>query len=243
MHDITEILAFEVKKEMADRYFGFRKRIEDDTVAYSARLELSSFELENKIGFALIRIYILLSKESLISSFLRLVNLPQDFFYDRYILESPTIRKRVFTGITYRGLTWKRGFRNMFYDTYDNLVTSVNEYRQTVAELTEEQETIREQINLFYRKNDIDSIMSFIRRLDNPEPGILSNMQTAGNGNPSQSLSGQMRLHPPLPTCEVLPTIAALPPQKAIRRELKQLLKAAMEEQPGLDLKALTTVT
>ncbi len=240
MHDITEILAFEVKKEMADRYFGFRKRIEDDTVAYSERLALSSLELENKIGFALIRIYILLGRETLISSFLSLVGLPRDFFYDRYILESPTIRKRVFTGIAYRGLTWKRGFRNMFYDTYDNLAAYIDEYRKTVTELTEEQETIREQINLFYRKNDIDSIMNFIRRLDNPEPGILSNMQSAGNGGPGQSLSGQMRLHPPLPACEVLPTIAPLPPQKTIQRELKQLVKSAMEEQAGLDLKALT---
>jgi hypothetical protein len=240
MHDITEILAFEVKKEMADRYFGFRKRIEDDTIAYSEKLAISSLELENEIGFALIRIYILLGNETLISSFLNLVGLPRDFFYDRYILESPTIRKRVFTGLSYRGLTWKRGFKNMFYDTYDSLVEHIDKYRQTVAELTEEQETIREQINLFYRKNDIDGIMNFIRRLDNPEPGILSTMQSAGNGNPDQSLSGQMRLHPPLPACEVLPSIPALPSQKTIRRELKQLLKAAMEGQTDLDIKALT---
>jgi hypothetical protein len=239
MQDITDILAFEVKKEMADRYFGFRKRIEDDTAAYTKRLTISSLELENRIGFALIRIYILLRQESLIYSFISLVGLPKDYFYDRYLLESPTIRKRIFAGQVYRGLTWKRGFRNMFFDTYTSLVEHIDEYRKTINELTDEQETIREQINLFYRKNDIDSIMSFIRRLDNPDPSILTTMQPEIAGGPGQGLSSQLRLHPPLPACEMLPTIPALPPQKAIHSQLMKLVNAAMELSGDLDLKTL----
>ena len=29
-HDIAKVLSYEIKKELADRYFGFRKIIEDD---------------------------------------------------------------------------------------------------------------------------------------------------------------------------------------------------------------------
>lgn len=240
MENIIDLLAFEVKKEMADRYFGFRKRIENDTIAYTERLALLSLELENKIGLALVRLYILLQKKDLISSFTSLVGLPKGYFYDPYILEAPTIRKRVFSGQEYRGLTRKRAFKNMFFDNYDSLVRYIDEYRKTIAELTEEQETIREEINLFYQKNDIDSILGFIRRLDSPDSTVLSTMQPDANGGSGQGLSSQMRLNPPPPACEILPAIPALPAQKTIRRQLMQLVTAALKVSPQLDLKALT---
>lgn len=243
MEDITEILAFEVKKEMADRYFGFRKQIEDDTAAYTRRLTISSLELENKIGYTLILLYILLHRKSLISSFVTLVGLPQDLFYDPYILESPTIRKRVFAGRGCRGFTRKQRFFNLFLDTYDNLVHLVEEYRETLEELTEEQETIREQINLFYRKNDIETILGFIRRLESPDANILTAMQPADRGGPVRGLADQMRLHPPLPTCEILPTIPPLPERKLIQPQLLQLAKEAMHEIGEIDIKKLTRQT
>ena len=171
MDDITKILSFEVKKEIADRYFGFRKRIEDDKGLYEQRLTASSLELESSIGFDLIRIYILLQDKGIIDRFIRLVGLPQEFFYDPYFVQSPSIRRRIFSGRKLRGWTRRSRFRNMFLDIYRSLAVHIEEYHRTLSDLTEEQETIREQINLFYRKNDIDTIMSFIRRLDNPDPG------------------------------------------------------------------------
>ncbi len=240
MEDITEFLAFEVKKEMADRYFGFRKRIEDDSAAYTQRLALSSLDLENRIGFSLIRLYILLHRERLIFSFIDLVGLPKEFFYDPYIIASPTIRKRLFAGKKCHGLSWKRRFFNMFYDSYQQLAEEIDTYHDVLSELTEEQETIREQINLFYRKNDIDSIMSFIRRLETPDTGMAEMMQTGAVVAPGQSLEGKLRLHPPLPACEVLPDIPALPELKAIMPQLKRLLQAALPNAETLDLRALT---
>jgi len=240
MEDITDILAFEVKKEMADRYFGFRKRIEDDSADYTRRLTMSSLELENRIGFTLIRIYILLRQRPLITAFVNLVGLPQDLFYDPYLLESPTIRKRVFADATRRGFTKKRQFINMFLDTYDKLARLVEEYRTTLAELTEEQETIREEINLFYRNNDIDTILRFIRRIDSPGIDGLSAMLPPDESCQIHSLSDQMRLHPPLPACEMLPTLPPLPEKKEILRQLKDVAENAFAHSGGIDLKALT---
>jgi hypothetical protein len=243
MEDITDILAFEIKKEMADRYFGFRKQIEDDTAAYTRRLTLSALELENKIGFALNRLYILLHDKSLISSFVKLVGLPEDLFYDPYIIDSVTIRKRVFKGLECRGFTRKSRFLHMFFDAYDSLCDHIEEYRETLTSLSEEQETIREEINIFYRKNDIDTILGFIRRLDSSQACMLSDMQPPEKGRVINGLSDQMRIHPPLQTCEILPTIPALPAQKDIYRPLKELAVSAFTNSMGLDVKALTQST
>jgi hypothetical protein len=227
MEDITKILAFEVKKEMADRYFGFRKRIEDDTKAYISKLTASSLDLENRIGFDLIRLYILLQKEELIREFLNLVNLPREFFYDPYTITSPTIRKRVFSGLKCHGFSRKGRFRKMFMDTYRSLAKNIEDYRTTLAELTEEQQTIHEEINIFYRKNDIDGIMSFIRRLDSPDSGSAEMMQTAVPLIAEQQLSTKMRLHPPIPAGEMLPHLPSLPPPESLQPRLDNLLNEA----------------
>ncbi|HSO10471.1 MAG TPA: hypothetical protein VLR45_10815 [Desulfoprunum sp.] len=224
MDDITKILSFEVKKEIAERYFGFRKRIEDDTGLYQQRLTASTLELESSIGFDLIRIYILLHDEHLIHRFIDLVGLPQEFFYDPYFVQSASIRRRVFSGMKSRGWSRRSRFRNMFYSIYESLAGHIESYRKTLSELTEEQETIREQINLFYRRNDIDSIMSFIRRIDNPDPSELTASSTI---DAQHGLDEKMRLHPPLPACDLLPTISPLPALADIRPHLKQLIDEA----------------
>lgn len=228
---------------MADRYFGFRKRIEDDTVAYTKRLDQSVLELENDIGTTLLRIYILLRSKQLIRAFTDLTHLPHDLFYDKNSVESPTSYKHIFANQQYYGLTRKRRFRNMFFDTYTQLSDHIDSYRTTLHELTEEQETIREEINIFYRNNDIDSIMQLIRRFDSPDASVISTMQPAGNGGPDQGLSCQMRMYPPRPANEILPSIPALPPLRTIRRELKKLADSAFEINKDLDLKNLTSTS
>lgn len=227
MDDITKILSFEVKKEIADRYFGFRKRIEDDKDIYERRLTTSTLELESKIGFDLIRIYILLQDKDIIDRFIRLVGLPTDFFYDPYFIQSSSIRRRLFCGRKLKGWTRRSRFRNIFIDIYNSLVLHVEEYRRTLSELTEEHETIREQINIFYRKNDIDSIMSFIRRLDNPNTGHGEFLESGTVDAGQHGLDESMRLHPPLPASDKLPTITPLPPFADIRSNLTQLIDQA----------------
>lgn len=238
MEDLTKILSFEVKKEIAERYFGFRKRIEDDKDLYEKRLTISSLELENKIGFDLIQIYILLNNQDLIHRFIKITGLPQDFFFDPYFLQSPTIRKKAFIGKKLRGWTRHGRYRNMFFDTYISLTGNIEEYCKTLSELTEEQETIREQIKLFYKKNDIDSIMDFIRRIDNPDPMRSEMMNSGRGGDPQHSLDDQMRLRPPLPANKLLPTITPLPQFKTIQPQLKQLIDEAYKMPRSFDLKA-----
>jgi len=224
--DIAKVLAYEIKKELADRYFGFRKLIEEDKSALDRSIRQYSITIEQKIGLDLSRIYILLGDEELIREFLDMTGLEEQFFYDPYILESPTIRKRVFEGVRVRGITRARRFRNLILDAYEALAGHIQEYREKFEEMLESEELIKEEIKLFYQKNDLGDIMGFLRGLDS-SPSFGSGLD-AGPGMVSPGrLEEKMRVEPPLPIEQVLPVIPPIMPPAKIRKKLKQLADQA----------------
>lgn len=240
MEDITQALAYQVKKDMAERYFGFRKRIETDTANYKQMVAQSAVHLENTIGTTLVRIYILLQRRELIVEFTQLVGLDSTPYYEPYTVESPTIRKRVFKGQSYRGLTKKRAYKNMLYDSYCQLYEFVRDYRITFQELSEEQEAIEQEIIHFYRNNDIDTILQFLRRLDLYSDEQSANLQYHQAPANYKKLSDEIRLRPPLPAREMLPCFPPLPPPKTIRRKLDKLMAKAIPHEKPFNLHILT---
>jgi len=224
--DISKVLSYEIKKELADRYFGFRKLIEEDKEALSREIHLSSITIENKIVQDLARLYILLHDEELIQNFLELVGLDKKLFFDPYLLESPTIKKRLFAEVKKRGLTKNGRFKNLVMDCYEILVEHVEIYRETYADLLESQEIIEEEIKLFYQKNDIGSILDFLRNLDGPEDGS-STLQTMPQAKFSENIAKKMQIHPPVPLERQLSIIPPLVPLPQIKNELKSLAEQA----------------
>ncbi len=237
MDDISKALALEVKKEIADRYFGFRKQIENDTSAYLAKIAETALNLENNVGFDLIRIYSLLQGDHLINEFIRLTGFESKFFFDSYVNNSPTIRKRVFASRSIRGFTGKRRFKNLFYDTYEELYTNIHEFHETMDELTEEYEVIEEQIKIFYRKNDICMIMQFFRSFDNLSFGKLDLSTQEECSVQSGDLEKKLRIVPPPPAVELLPDIPIIPQLHTIKPELEGLINKAFDCQQNSDPK------
>lgn len=237
--DLNTNLAFEVKKEIADRYFGFRKIIEEDTNKYQQNLIAGALQLEDKIGFDLVRLYVLLKENGLINDFFRITGLGETLFYDQYINKSPTIRKRVLADIPVHGLTRKRRFQNMFFDIYGSLEKHVAEYRNHILDLAEDQETIKEEINLFYQKNDISGIMLFLRGINGESPGSAGPMAGALDTGSAITMEQKMRLQPPQPVEKILPILSLIPPAAKIKNELKELIDAAFSRQPEFDPKRL----
>ena len=82
--DISKVLSYEIKKELADRYFGFRKLIEEDKQAFHREVRHCALTLEQKIGLDLALLYILLHDEDLIQRFLERTGLEEKIFYDPY---------------------------------------------------------------------------------------------------------------------------------------------------------------
>lgn len=228
MHtDIGQAITFELKRDIANRYFGFRKLIEEDKLALADRVHQYTFILEKRISFELIRIYILLKDEALIEKFLDLAGLEKRMFYDPYLTESKTIRNRVFEGITFRGLTQKGSYKNALMDCYDRLVNHVQQYREKFAELTDDQEMITEEIKLFYRQNDLNSILDFLRSLGNCDSALNTNMQGGLEPDIAMDIEKKLLIAPPCPIDQCLPVMPPMPPLTAIRKELKKIAKLA----------------
>ena len=239
MEDISDILAFELKKEIADRYFGFRKQIETDTCNYKERIGLYAIEHENSIGYALLRTYVILQDARLISDFLRLAGLPADLYFDPYILSSPTIRLRIFSGVKIRGITRRGRFFNLFYDCYKELEAAIAKYNQAIEQLAEEQEVIRAEIDLFYRNNDIDSIMGFMRRMEAPAHHNSDMLQYGSAIEQQQKLSAKLKINPPLPPEQLLPPVSQPPPFIEIKLELKDLAARALSLNPEIEVRQM----
>ncbi|MBU0945966.1 MAG: hypothetical protein KJ804_15505 [Proteobacteria bacterium] len=239
MEDFSQTLAFEVKKEIADRYFGFRKIIEEDSNYYQQEVIASTLLLEKRIGFDLLRIYSLLQENHLITRFFELTKLDDVLFFDTYVSHSPTIRKRLFADQRVRGFFRKWRFRNMFVDVYTALGDHVDSYREKFASLVEQHEIIEEEIKLFYQKNDISGIMLFLRKLDGANAGTSGSMSGTIDSEGAIAIEQKMRLQAPQSVEKFLPSIPAIPPFSSIRSELNKLINEAYSSQPGFDLKNL----
>jgi hypothetical protein len=224
---IEDILAFEIKKELADRYFGFRKIIEEDKLDLNEKIKLQTAILEKRIGFELIRLYILFKDEDLIHSFMELTGWEEKLFYDPYITDSATIRKRVFKGIKIRGLTRRGRFNNLVLDTYERLIDHVGHYRGKLEELQTIHATINEEIILFYKKNDIGSIMDFFRSMESPNSN--GNLWVKPDESSAETFRQKMKIEPPPAIDKVLTSVPPLMPASNIRKELKKLIDQAFK--------------
>ena len=146
------------------------------------------------------------------------------------MLESPTIRKRVFEGVQVHGITKFRRFANLILDSYGNLVFHVKRYLESIGELIESREMIEEEIRLFYRKHDLGTIMGFLRSLDAPGADYRSLDNGAVVGS-VENMEKKMRVHPPKPIEMVLPIVGQLKELNKVKKELKKLAKKAYDIQ------------
>lgn len=238
MEDFAQNMAFEIKKDIAERYFGFRKIIEEDSNDYQQKVITSTLVLETEIGFDLLRIYALLKDDKLIHRFYDLTRLGEVLFFDSYVTSSPTIRKRLFENQRVHGFFRKSRFSNMFFSVYDTLFDHVENYRARIAALVEEHEVIEEEIKLFYKKNDISGIMLFLRNLDG-DASVSGTMSGGINSSSTISMENKMRLHAPESVEKFLPILPSIPKAATIRSELKELIQEAFLLQPDFDLKEL----
>jgi hypothetical protein len=232
MNGMEEMLSLEVKKEIADRYFGFRKMIEDDSQEYNEQILEAYRQLENEVGFDLVRLYILLNRESLIRDFFRITGFRDPIFLDPYLLQSPTIRRRLFKGQQVRGFTRHARFNHLFFDIYQRLQKSLEAYTATMDRLVREGQAIVEEIEVFYRKNDLSAMMGFLRRLDSS--GDAGPMGTTPAPLRDNYMEEKMRIQAPDGAETRLPSFPPLPPLKTCKRNLADLLDRAyaLQQQP-----------
>jgi hypothetical protein len=232
--DFEDYLSIELKSEMADSYFGFRKVIEEDSLEYNDKVRQYSFILEKRISFDLIRIYILLHEEELINKFLDLCHINKKLFYDPYLTESESIRARVFESVRMRGLTRQGRFQNFLVDCYDRLSLHVESYRKKYKELKEIRADIVEEISLFEKKHDISAMMTFLHTLG-AQP-VAGHMALGLETGVSLAIARKLKVDVPEDVEYHLPVLPQLPDYQDIKHELISLSEQAygLQREPFL---------
>lgn len=227
--DISKVMTYEIKKEMAERYFGFRKLIDEDKQELASRIRFQAMTSEQRVVMDLVRIYILLQDRTLIERFLIISGLQDVLFYDEHLVHSPTIRARVFASHRSSGLTRAGRFKNLLLNCYDQLVVDVDAYREKFGELLDTQEFIAAEIKLFYQKNDLSSMLGFLRQLDGDDEGGGIGPVVARVG---EDMAAKLKVEPPEAIEHHLPVIPPLVPPDQIRGELKKLAEEALSLHP-----------
>ncbi len=133
----------------------------------------------------------------------------------------------------------KQGWASWVFDTYETLTVDIDEYRRNVMKLTEERKNIVDDINLFYRKHDLGTMMDFLRGFGDVGQYKSGSMEGGIVQQSGQQLEEKMRVKPPPPVEKLLPSIPPVAPLSQIKRPMKKIIEQAYKLQHQLDLKEI----
>ncbi len=227
MEDFANALAYEVKQEIATRYFGFRTRLETASREYLTKYQAAVTEHGARLRPDLCRMQFLLQEPRIFCSFLQLIGLPRDFAMGLTGPPSSVGRQELFTGLRGEGFTrWQR-FRNLATAIYLSLADNIAACHDCFLELNEEQEEICRQLDKFQRQNDLREILSFLRSLDPSESERPKFLHFDINSHPGSNLDQELRLVPPPPVDPAKLALPLAPPLKQIKKQFVGMLKEA----------------
>ncbi len=237
--DISKALAYQVKKEIASRYFGTRKLIEEDRAALEGMIAGLKDFYDTRLGVDLVRCYSILRKPELIDEFLALIGWKGRPFYDEYIVESETIRHRLLRDMVSHGWMNQSRFVNLFLDSYRRLYRDAQEYMERLEDALDELAVLKEEIRMFSKRFALDEIMGFLRTLEARED--LTNIlgENVASSKPA-NLEAKLKVEPVDKLERAIPRIPGLPDPDSIGSSLKKLAQRAYKMEKEGALKALS---
>jgi hypothetical protein len=228
MDDFANAIAFEVKQEIADRYFGMRTRIETRTQQYLEQLHHAEKVLAEAISLDLWRMHALLTAPQHFHSFLTLIDLPSEDAIDLCQRRNPPPSKEeLFRHLRGGGLTRRQRFRSLTTAVYCSLAKNIAAYNEATRLLEEEHQEICVEIERFRRQNDITDILSFLRTLDCNDADRRKHLHSSGTMPQNISLEKELRLVAPPAATTVLLPLRLLPPLASIKKSFHMLLHEA----------------
>ncbi len=226
--DIASALAYQIKREIAERYFGARKSIEDRTEEVNRNVDYLLSFYERRLVPDLVRIYSILIKKAAIDSFLEIIGWEGDPpYYDEYVVESKTIRARLIKDMEERGWTAFRRYYYRLLDSYDQLFYDLKHYHAKRDELMDEAAELEEEITAFCREFDISEIMSFLNSLDSPD--ISAGIPTDIINRQEMNLEACLAVKKQPDLSAILPYVPDIPDADAVMSRLKEIAESAFE--------------
>ncbi len=225
--DISKALTYQVKREIAEKYFGYRKIIEEDKQNLQALLEDLRRFYEERLGMSLVRLFVLLKDQELINEFLERIQWPDASrqFFDEYMVHSKTIEEKLLKDLEKHGWTSRGKFINLVLDSYQKLLSDTATYKDKYEECLEEAEIINEEIKQFEEKFALDEILSFISSLDARDDLVSAFGENLPLGH-MQELASKQQIEK-ISIENLAPKPPSLPPLKDIKGRLKALAEQA----------------
>lgn len=229
MEDISKALVYELKQDIANRYFGFRKQIETESHQYLAKLHSVDEKYTDNIVMAMQRMHCLLQNDQLFTTFIRFTGIPESIGSFHTDPQSPEQWQRLFAKLRGKGFTRKKRFRNLVDIVYRLLADAVDTYRKIFVELEEEREDICNEIKRFYHMNDLSGILNFLREIDNPDSMHSSLLYANSPTLAGQKMEEDLRISPPPAATTRMPLLPQLPPLETAKPTLDSLAAQAFE--------------
>lgn len=227
MDDFVNAIAYEVKLEIANRYFGFRTRIEAEIGQYLEELHNVEKGRLAEIRRDFLRMRFLLHQEKFFKEFLLIARVPQNFAVDGSGKQPPPGATELFAGMKGEGFSRWRKFRDLAFRIYRSLGNNVAAYLETHLDLGEEHAEICLRIDEFHRNNDLSGILSFLRTFDSADNERLKFLHADAGTRQGSSLEQDLRIPHPRPVTDLLPALTAIPPLKEVKNPFNALLKSA----------------
>ncbi len=227
--DIEKALAYQVKKEIAQRYFRIRKLIEDDSANIKKMMGDLQTVYERELRPSLIRMYVLLLDEDLIERFLRELGWQDRPFWEEYTDFSPDERKELVRGIKSHGWLKSTRYANLVLESYAELYQRYLDFDDLREEILDELAIVKEEIQQFERNYSLDEIMSFLRNLNFEDESTVK----ALGKNIDSSKMGELEKKLAFPDIskiqEQMPPVPKLPKPDEFQERLKDLAHEAYD--------------
>lgn len=179
MDDFANVIAYELREDLARRYFGSRIKIENEIATYTTILNQSASSYKRQIRISLQRIHYLLANEQLYQSFLRFTQFPEFLLPLEQNPDFSSDPATLFSHIKLRGFSRKRRYKNLLFCLYTELEGATREYRDEYTSLTDMHKVICDSISTFSRNYDLGMILQFFREIDDPYLGGADILDTS----------------------------------------------------------------
>ncbi len=229
-YDIEKALAYQLKKEIAERYFALRKLIEDDTSNAKMLLERLDNVYKKRIRPAILRIYVLLSDEDLIREFASLSGLKNPLFWEEYLGLSNTEKRQLIEELEPHGWFKESRFLNMLLDSYKQLFREWEQYHELREEVLDELQIVKEEVDQFTRNYSLDEIMQFLRTLDIDNESTSKALGKIVEGRKMGEFDKKLGFSQNIDELfNKIPELDKIPRPESVERQLKDLGKKAYE--------------
>jgi hypothetical protein len=215
-----EALKIQIKKEIIDNYFAARRDIEEDTQALED-LVAAYHQEYSRLSPLFSALYAALGAEAAIDRLMQLLSLVDWPFYEDYLKLTPADRERQLQKHRRWGLTAGGRRLNLVHDIYQKLISRSQGLKEQYDKVMICLRLLNEDVQKFNQSFDFGLIAAQIEAMEGGAPVIGGGLLSGER----EELSTRMRFKRKKLSPEQAPPPPALPPWKAVKGQVKEILR------------------